>query len=94
MATLKKTKNGFQDRLSLNAGQKYCKMLQWEHFAILLTFIMLPGVIKILVLSILSGCFMQVLLYLLAHLSHSHKVSYFDPMMSVVSRQFALNNIS
>ena len=57
MATLKKTKNGFQDRLSLNAGQKYCKMLQGEHFAILLTFIMLPVVIKILVLSILSGCF-------------------------------------
>ena len=25
MATLKKTKNGFQDRLSFNAGQKYCR---------------------------------------------------------------------
>ena len=24
----KKTKIGFQDRLSLNAGQKYCRMLQ------------------------------------------------------------------
>ena len=23
-----KTKNGFQERLSLNAGQKYCRMLQ------------------------------------------------------------------
>ena len=30
MATLKKTKNGFQDQLSLNAGQKYCRMLPWE----------------------------------------------------------------
>ena len=49
--TLKKTKNGFQDRLSLNAGQKYCRMLQGEHSAILLTFIKLSFVIKIFVLS-------------------------------------------
>ena len=27
------TKIGFQDRLSLNAGQKYCRMLQGEHSA-------------------------------------------------------------
>ena len=40
------------DRLSLNAGQKYCRMLQGEHSAILLTFIKLPYVIKIFVLSI------------------------------------------
>ena len=26
---------GFQNRLSLNAGQKYCRMLQGEHSAIL-----------------------------------------------------------
>ena len=31
----KKTKIGFHDRLSLNAGQKYCRMLQGEHSAIL-----------------------------------------------------------
>ena len=41
----KKTKIGFQDRLSLNAGQKYFTMLQGEHSAILLTFIKLPFVI-------------------------------------------------
>ena len=41
------TKNGFQERLSFNAGQKYCRMLQWEHSAILSTFIKLPFVIKI-----------------------------------------------
>ena len=52
MATLKKTEIGFQDRLSLNAGQKYCRMLQGEHSAILSTFIKLPFVIKICVLSI------------------------------------------
>ena len=37
---------GFQDRLSLKAGQKYCRMLQGEHSAILLTFIKLSFVIK------------------------------------------------
>ena len=47
-----KTKHGFKDRLSLNAGQKYCRMLQREHSAILLAFIKLPIVIKIFVLSI------------------------------------------
>ena len=56
-------KIGFQDQLWLNAGQKYCRMLQGEHSAILSTFIKLPLVIKVFVLSILSGCFTQVLLY-------------------------------
>ena len=36
----------------LNAGQKYCRMLQGEHSAILSTFIKLPFVSKIFVLSI------------------------------------------
>ena len=40
---------GFQDQLSLNEVQKYCRML---HSAILSTFIKLPFVIKIFVLSI------------------------------------------
>ena len=48
----RKTKNGFQDRLSLNAGQKYCRMLQGEHSAILSTFIKLPLVVKTFVLPI------------------------------------------
>ena len=50
----KKTKNGFQDRLLLNAGQKYCRMFQGEHAAILLTFIKLPFAIKTFVLYILE----------------------------------------
>ena len=54
--TQKKTKIGFQDRYSLNAGQKYYRM----HSAILSTCIKLPHVFKALVLSILSGCFRQV----------------------------------
>ena len=45
-------KIGFEDRLSLNAGQKYCRKLQWEHSAIPLTFIKLPFVIKACFLSI------------------------------------------
>ena len=48
----KKTKIGFQDRLSFNAGQKYCRMLPLEHSAILTTCIKLPFVNKIFALSI------------------------------------------
>ena len=48
--TPKRLKIGFQDQLSLNAGQKYCK-------------IKLPFVIKIFVLSIMSCHFTKVLLY-------------------------------
>ena len=59
----KKTKIGFQDQSLLNAGQRYCRMLQREHSAILSTFIKLPSVIKIFVLSFLSGLWRQVLLY-------------------------------
>ena len=35
----KRPQIGFQDQLSLNAGQKYCRMLQGEHSAMLSTFI-------------------------------------------------------
>ena len=41
----------FQDQLSLNGGQKYCRMLKREPSEILSTFIKLPVVIKTLVLS-------------------------------------------
>ena len=43
---------GSQDQLSLNADQKYCRMLQGEHSAMLSTFITLKFVNKIFVLSI------------------------------------------
>ena len=62
----KRPKIGFQDQLLFIAGQKYCRMLQGEHSAILLTFIKLPFVIKIFVFfSILIGRLKQVLLYIL-----------------------------
>ena len=51
MATLKRPKIGFQAKLSLNAGRKYC------HSAILLTCIKLAFVIKIFVLSIFERLF-------------------------------------
>ena len=38
----KRPQIGFQDQLSLNAGQIYCRMLQGEHSAILSTFSKLP----------------------------------------------------
>ena len=50
-------KFGFKDQLSLNAGQKYCKMLQEKHSAILSTVIKLPFVIKTFVLSIFEWLF-------------------------------------
>ena len=53
----KRPKIGFQDQLSLNAGQKYCRMLQGEHYAILLTFNKLPFVIKTFDLSIFEWLF-------------------------------------
>ena len=53
----KRPKIGFQDQLSLNAGQTYCRMFQVEHSAILSTFIKLPIVIKLFVLSIFEWLF-------------------------------------
>ena len=53
----KRPQIGFQDQLSFNAGQKYCRMLQGEHSAILSTFIKLSVAIKIFVLSIFERPF-------------------------------------
>ena len=53
----KRPKIGFQDQLLLDGGQKYCRMLQGEHSALLLTFIKLPFVIKIFVLYIFEWLF-------------------------------------
>ena len=47
----------FSRPIILNEGQKYCRMLQGEHSAILTTFIKLPFVIKIIVLSIFEWPF-------------------------------------
>ena len=52
MNTVKPVLSDHSNQLSLNAGQKYCRMLQGEHSAILSTFIKLPFVFKTFVLSI------------------------------------------
>ena len=51
----RRPKIGFQDIVSLNAGQKYCRMLPLEHSATLSTFIKLSFVIKKFVCLFLSG---------------------------------------
>ena len=55
--TLKTTRNWFSRKISLNAGETYCRMLQEEHSAKLPTIIKLPFVIKIFVLSIFDRTF-------------------------------------
>ena len=47
----------------LNAGQKYCRMLQGEHSAILLTFIKLSLALRPLFCPFVSGCVTRGLLY-------------------------------
>ena len=61
--TVKPVLSEKKDQLLLNAGKMYCRILQGEHSAILLTFIKLPFVIKIFDLSFLSGCLRHVLLF-------------------------------
>ena len=53
----KMTEIGFIDWLLSNAGQKYCRMLQLEHSAILLTFIKLLFAIQTFVLSFFKWVF-------------------------------------
>ena len=53
----KRPKIDSQDQLLLNAGQKYCRMLQGEHSAMLLTFIKLQFVFKIFIFSIFEWSF-------------------------------------
>ena len=49
-------------------------VIAWEHSAILSTFMKLPFVIKIFILSILSGRFTQVLLYKQKHILAIHNI--------------------
>ena len=69
----KRTQNWFSI-WSINAGQRYCRMLQGEHSAILSTVIKLPVSIKTFVLYILSGRLRQVLLYIVLNVVHEYSV--------------------
>ena len=53
----KRPQIGFEDKLWLNAGQKYCTMLRGQHSALLSTFIKLSIVIKVFILSIFEWPF-------------------------------------
>ena len=44
-------------KVQLNEGQMYCRMLQWEHSAILSTYIKISLVITIFILSIFEWSF-------------------------------------
>ena len=54
----------FLYRLLLNTGQKFCRMLQGEHSAMLSTFFKLSLVIKTFILSIVKWLFKTGLLYI------------------------------
>ena len=78
------------DQLLLNSGQKYCRMLQAEHSAILLTLIKLPLVIKIFihVLSIIEwlncicsvyrSCSIYCMLHIICMLSSGREYSTYN----------------
>ena len=68
LSGLSKPKTGFQDQLSLNAGQKYCRMLHGDHSAILLTCIKLPFAIQTCVLSIFEWQFKTGLFFTVLYL--------------------------
>ena len=59
----KKTKIGFQDRLSLNAGQKYCRMLSWSILQYFRPSLSYHLSLRPLFCLFLSGRLRQVLLY-------------------------------
>ena len=85
----KRQKIGFQNQLSLNAGQEYCRMLQMEHSAVLayqpsLSY-MYQLSLRPLFYLFLSGRFTQVLLYFLQFqflvglIQHSNTVNSHSP---------------
>ena len=58
----KRPKIGFQDQLSLNAGQKYCRMLQGEHSQYFRPSLSYHLSLRLLFCLFWSGRFTQVLL--------------------------------
>ena len=81
MALSKRQKIGFKDKILLNAGQKYCRMLQGDHSAILSTFIKLSFVIKIFVWSIFEWTFYTVFTCVKWPLSKRQKIGFQDQVL-------------
>ena len=63
MATLKKTEIGLQDQLLLNAGQRYCRMLQESILQYSRPSLSYHFSLRFFICLFLSGRFTQVLLY-------------------------------
>ena len=79
---------GFQYQLSLNAGQKYCRMLQGEHSAILLICIKQPHGFKTFVLSIFEWPLktgFTVAMISFAHFLRFQLLTIFTPQSAVIS---------
>ena len=66
----RRPKIGFQDRLSLNAGQKYCRMLQESILQYFRPSLSYHLSLRSLFCLFLSGCLRQVLLYRIFLLSY------------------------
>ena len=90
MAFSKRPKIGFQYQLSLNAGQKYCRILQGEHFAILLTFIKVPFVIKIFILSIFEWPFYTGFTVLQPFLTHLSTLEHSAILLTFIKLPFVI----
>ena len=65
----RRPKIGFQDRLSLNAGQKYCRMLKQSILQYFRPSLSYHLSLRPLICLFLSGCLRQVLLYLVTYLT-------------------------
>ena len=81
-----------EDQLSLNAGQKYCRMLQGEHSAIFFTFIKLPFVINIFVLSFFEWLLKTRLTVLTTYMNILIKVRFFTTIKDGSSGPTALES--
>ena len=66
------TKIGFHDRVSLNACQKYCRILEGEHSAVLSSFIKQPFAIRTFVLTIFEW---PLKTRFTVYIAQSHKVA-------------------
>ena len=84
----RKTKIVFQDQLSINAGQKYCRMLQesilqyfWPPLSYHLS-------LRPLFCLFLSGCLRQVLLYFMTQQYDVHRTVFFFYLIKYIKLYF------
>ena len=83
---------GFQDQLSLNAGQKYYRKLPLEHSAILSSFSKPSFVIQIFVLSILRGRLNRFYCYLTLSIQAANAPAKLDAKARLRIRLFPMRS--